>query len=376
MARIVTVYTSSRNAWDLRDMSHIRWQKISEALARLGHQVDIATNEARWKDDLTPVIMGPRLQRIPLGTVVWRKYDVVKTLFHLGFQTLAFHGGTRHPFIISKLGSVVGSEDMPGVYFYGEIRQKLFAIQVEINCTSRYITVLSPAARDLWHQVHGRRHRMLLVPGGVDHEIPDPAASPYKGIGGKVCIFSGNIYTSDSQPEANRVLVDKLNQLGQRLRGSGVTLCFQGLGDASRLNERFVTNLGSCSLAESWNYLQHAAVGVVVSAGPFMHNNESTKIYHYLRAGLPVVSEQGFPNDRVVHESGLGFVVPAEDMDGMAATIIEACHAEWDRARAVRYVQANHTWDCRAKIYEEIIPQKPRVAILNRALGIRVPWLS
>jgi glycosyltransferase involved in cell wall biosynthesis len=376
MARIVTVYTASRRAWDLRDMSYIRWQKISEALARLGHEVDIATNEPGWKDDPAPVTMAPRLHRVALASVLWSKYDVVKTLFHLGFRTLASYGGTRHPFIISKLGSVVGREDMPGIYFYGRIRQELFDTQVEINRTSRYITVLSPAARELWHQVHRRRHRMLLVPGGVDHEIPKPAANPYAKIGGKVCIFSGNIYTSDSQPEANRVLVDKLNQIGQKLRQSGVTLCFQGLGDTSRLNERFVINLGSCSLAESWNYLQHADAGIVVSAGPFMHNNESTKIYHYLRAGLPVVSEQGFPNDRVVHESGLGFVIPSGDMDEMAAKIVEACHAEWDRARAVRYIQANHTWDCRAQTYKDIIPCKPRMFTLQRALGIRVPWLG
>ena len=94
---------------------------------------------------------------------------------------------------------------------------------------------------------------------------------------------------------------------------------FQGPGDASRLDARFVTNLGSCLYEESWNYLQHAAVGVVVSAGPFMHNNESTKIYHYLRVGLPVVSEEGFPNDYVVRESGLGSVVPSDDMDRQGA---------------------------------------------------------
>jgi hypothetical protein len=372
MARIVTVYTPSRNDWDLRDMSYIRWQKISEALARLGHQVDIATNEARWSHDSTPVTMGPHLRRIPLRSVVWRKYDVVKTLFHRGFETLHSYGGARHPFIISKLGSVVGPEDMAGIYFYGQIRQKLFATQVEINRTSRYITVLSPAARDLWLQVHGRRDGMLLVPGAVDHEIPEPAASPYERIGGKVCIFSGNIYNSDSQPEANRVLVDKLNQLGQRLHGSGVTLCFQGLGDTSRLEERFITNLGSCSLAASWNYLQHAAVGIVVSAGPFMHNNESSKIYHYLRAGLPVVSEEGFPNDFVVRESGMGFVVPSGDMDRLGDKVIEAAATNWDRAAAIRYILATHTWDCRARVYQQIIPARPSLPLLYRWFGVRL----
>ena len=166
MARIVTVYNPSRELWDLRDISKIRWQKISEALARLGHQVDIATNEPRWKDDPAPVIMAERLRRIPLQDVVWHEYDVVKTLFHLGFETLRSYGGTRHPFIISKLGSVVGSEDMPGIYFYGQIRKRLYDTQVAINRTSRYITVLSPAARDLWLGSRASRSNAACPWGG------------------------------------------------------------------------------------------------------------------------------------------------------------------------------------------------------------------
>ena len=42
-------------------MGHIRWLKISEALARLGHQVDIATNEPRWRDSREPIGMVPGL---------------------------------------------------------------------------------------------------------------------------------------------------------------------------------------------------------------------------------------------------------------------------------------------------------------------------
>ena len=74
-----------------------------------------------------------------------------------------------------------------------------------------------------------------------------------------------------------------------------------------------------------------------------MHNNESTKIYHYPRAGLPVVSESGFPNDNVVRESGLGFIVPAGDMDQLAKKVCEAANWPWDRDLAIRYIMANHT---------------------------------
>lgn len=331
-------------------MSGIRWQKISEALARLGHEVDIATNESRWEQDRTPVPMAERLRRVPLRGIEWGSYDVVKTLFHLGLQTLIDSGGRDHPFIISKLGSVVGPEDMPGIYFYGDVRRRLYRLQTEVHRTSRFVTLLSPAAIELWRAIHGAREGMLLVPGAVDREIPPPGPNPYPE--GRACIFSGNIYYPDSQPEANRELVRKLNDLGRALEGSNVRLYFQGAGDTSALSTRYVTNLRSCSYADSWNYLQHASVGVVVSAGPFMHNNESSKIYHYLRAGLPVVSEAGFPNDSVVRESGLGFVVPGEDMSRMAARVLEACDREWDRARAVRYILDHHTWDCRAQAYQ------------------------
>jgi hypothetical protein len=115
--------------------------------------------------------------------------------------------------------------------------------------------------------------------------------------------------------------------------------------------------------------MQHAAVGLVVSAGPFMHNNESTKIYHYLRAGLPVVSESGFPNDHVVRESGLGHVVPEGKIKELAGMVISAARAHWDREGAVRYVRANHTWDVRAKVYEGVIPERPRMPLRYRMFG-------
>lgn len=358
MAKIVTVYNSSRDAWDPRDMSGIRWQKISEALARLGHQVDIATNEARWSQDPEPIVMGPNLRRVPLRGLAWRSYDVVKTLFNRGFETLTQFGGLGHPFIISKLGSVVGPRDMPGIYFYGEIREQLYDVQVKVHKASHFVTLLSPAAIDLWRQIHGGRPGLLLVPGAADAVIPEPGPNPYPDLDGrKACLFSGNIYDSGAQAEAHRVLVRKLNDVGRALDGSGIRLYFQGVGDTSSLDPAWVTNLGSCSYHQSWNYMQHASAGIVVSAGAFMHNNESTKIYHYLRAGLPVVSESGFPNDHVVRESGLGFLVGGEDMTQLAERIREACARDWNHAAAVRYILEHHTWDCRAKVYHQVIAE-------------------
>jgi glycosyltransferase involved in cell wall biosynthesis len=353
MAHIVTVYNKERlAAVQPQDMAHIRWIKMSEALARLGHRVDMATAEHRFRLRKPIVQINENLRRVPLSQVRWADYDVVKSLFHQGFETLERHGGATHPFIIAKLGSVVSSEDAPGIYFYGRQRERMFATQQRIHERARYVTTLSPAARDLWIEKHGARDGMLLVPGAADAAVPVRGPDPFPATHGIRCVFSGNLY--HEQPEATRVLVAKLNELGRRLQGRG-RLFVVGPGDASGLDRRHVTYLGVVPYDRSWDHLHFAHVGVVVSAGPFMHNNESTKIYHYLRVGLPVVSESGFPNGHVLLESGLGVITEAGDLQAMADQVCQVAAHPGDRDRAIQYILTQHTWDRRAAIYDAVL---------------------
>lgn len=357
MARILTVYSPERRATRMIDMSYIRWRKISEALARLGHQVDIATAELRFRLGHRTIQLAPNLWKVPLARVRWSEYDVVKSLFHLGFQTLERHGGSGHPCIVSKLGSVVGPTDLEGIYFYGRQREQMYEVQQRISERSRFVTLLSEPARELWRHSHGGDDKLLLVPGAVDAEIPPPSKDPYPADGRTRCVFSGNFYvqTSRSQTEAHLTLAEKLNELGSRLSARGMRLYVVGPGDARSLDTRYVTYCGVVPYERSWDYLHFADVGILVAAGAFMHNNESTKLYHYLRAGLPVVSEAGFPNDHVVREARLGFVVENGDLEQMAERVIEVAAKTWDRGHAVRYILDNHTWDRRAEVYDRVI---------------------
>jgi glycosyltransferase involved in cell wall biosynthesis len=339
-------------------MSYIRWLKISEALARRGHQVDIATNESIWLQKNSPIPMGQNLRRVPLPKVRWYDYHAVKTLFHKGFDTLETYGGKDHPFIISKLGSVVGPIDMDGIYFYGKKREQLYLTQKKINQTSKYITVLNASAKELWTTCLGSRDNILIIPGGVDHYVLPPLQNPYPREKHIRCIFAGHVYTKHSQPEANTFIINKLNKLGKLLSDLGARLYMLGSGDVRRLDDRYVKYLGVAPYDETWNYFHFAHVGVVVSAGQFMHNNESSKIYHYLRAGLAVVSESGFPNDNVVVESRLGFVVQNGNLELMAHKIEEAANKDWDRDHAINYILENHTWDKRVEIYDRIMKEK------------------
>ncbi len=366
MARIVTVYEDQCRPFEPHDMSYVRWLKISEGLAALGHEVDVATREpsglaravgGRLARGLgrearrDVVAMVPRLRRVPLESVRWDDYEVVKTLFHLGFTTLERRGGAAHPCIVAKLGSVVDREDRPGIYFYGERRRALFAVQERIAARSRVVTVLTAPSRRTWERAFGDRTPTLLVPGAVDAELPAAGPDPYT-VGRPRCLFAGNVYDPGSQPEAHATLVAKLNGLGRLLAGAGIRLCFMGPGARRGLDASVVTDLGAVPYARSWPYLQHADVGLVLALGPAPNENESTKIYHYLRAGLPTVCEAGFPNEGLVAEAGLGRVVANGDLTALADAVVGAVRTTWDRARADALVRERHTWGHRAAVYD------------------------
>jgi glycosyltransferase involved in cell wall biosynthesis len=170
-------------------------------------------------------------------------------------------------------------------------------------------------------------------------------------------VFAGNFYSRQpgSQPEAHLTLASKLNRLGALLHDRKARLYVVGTGDKQSLDPRYVSYCGEVPYEDSWDFMYFAAVGVVLTAGGRMHNNESTKIYHYLRAGLPVVSEAGFPNDNVVIESGLGHVVENGDLGMMADRIEDSLHTQWDRDRAIRYILSHHTWEKRAEIYDRLL---------------------
>jgi glycosyltransferase involved in cell wall biosynthesis len=352
MARVVTLCTE--RPLSLNNMAHIRWYKVAEALTRLGHVVDIAANAPgarRWWPQRTEEL-AHKLRLVPFRRVRWSEYDVVKIANQSGFELLERLGGAGHHHIISRLGTVVPGEDTEGFYFHGELRRRMYELQGRISRGSRCIAVSNEAARTLWTQQFGTLPPVLLVPGGVDRDIPDPDRDPYPPGGARRCLFAGNFSYLNYAPQANEVLCRKLNRLGERLRRHEVTLFAIGPGDTELLDPRYVIHLGVVPYERTWSYLQFAHVGIEAVKGQgSLHNTESSKVYHYLRAGLPTVIETGLPNAELVRDAGLGFVVESDDLDAFSAKVVEAAETTWDRQRAVEYVLDRHTWDHRALVY-------------------------
>ncbi len=347
--RIATVYKRDVfPGFNPTKMSTIRWLRMSEGLAATGHKVDMIMNGR----GLTHAM--PNLRHVAFEDADWGRYDVIKTLFHSGFQSLWEEGGGNHPFIISKLGSVVGNhDDTEGVYFFNEEREQLHRIQERVEKHSRYVTLLTEASRRLWGQLYGSTDNLLHVPTGVDREVPAPGVNPYRRFSEPIAIYAGNIY-GETQSEMNFVWQDRLNRVGRLLRKKGIRLCFIGSGRTDRLDRDSVTVMPEVDNSAFWDYQHFANVGLVLAQGARQHN-ESSKLYYYLRTGLPVVSEAPVPNNFLIETTGMGYVADYAD-DQMLADMVElAIDREWPRREAIEYVMKHHTWDRRVETYAEVI---------------------
>jgi len=348
--RIASVYTREHvEPSQIHAMDRLRWLRISEGLADLGFSVDMIVEASQNLGSPRPT-----LRSVSPSRVDWSVYHVVKTLYPAGFRTLLETGGKKHPFILGRVGAVVGSTDStPGVHFFGEERQALWEAHLMIRERARYVTLLTDASRALWQTQHGLHPPVLMVPTGVDREIPPRGRNPFAGSPLRTAVYVGNLYRPH-QRELNLQWQERMNTLGARLLARGIRLYFVGPGRTDRLDERVVTTVGPISHELVWDYQYFADVGIVLAQGA-VQNDEASKLYYYLRAGLPVVSEAPVPNNHLITESGLGFIAPYDDDAAMAEMIDAAARRSLDRRGAQAYVLAHHTWEHRARVYERIL---------------------
>jgi len=335
-------------------MNLIRFIRMSEALSRRGHHVHLVVNGS-LRESLSPG--GPT--EVGPDRVRWREYDLVKTFFHSGFAALTEWGGDSHPFIVSSLGSVVGAtDDEEGVYFFGSVREALWRTQQAVAAKSRVVSLLTDRNAALYRRMHGERENTMFVPCGVDAEVPQPGQSPYAALGitQPVALFAGNVYVREKQPEVNLFWQARLNALGRALAARGVRLVAMGPGLTDRLDPTFVTHVGVVDFRDVWHWQWHARVGVVLAQGA-VQDNESSKIYYYLRTGLPVACEASIPNSSLVRETGHGVIVAYDDEDirGLAAATADLA-LETPAADTVgKHMARHHSWDVRAGLYAETL---------------------
>ena len=332
------------------NMSQIRPLRIGEALARWGHHVDLVLDRHAEPRDL-----APRLREIHSRQARWDHYDVVKTHYVGGFETLVAAGGEAHPFIVSRLVNVVGADGDPGLNVAGRTRDEFLATQIRVAERARVIVVTSHGNARAWRGRHGHQHPVWTIPTGVDHELPPAGPSPYLALGldAPIALFAGHLRTRNQQPEVNQRWQERLNRLGRALGQLGIRLVAMGSGVTDLLDPGAVLHVGPVAHAASWDWLRHAQVGVVLAEGP-ADNNEKSRIYYYLRMGLPTVCERPVENHSLLEETGHGIVVAYGDVAAMADAVAELVARPPRTPGLADFMVAHHSWDVRAGAYDAL----------------------
>ena len=129
-----------------------------------------------------------------------------------------------------------------------------------------------------------------------------------------------------------------------------------GIGSTNLLDPQVLVHVGAIENNAYWDWQRHAAVGIVLAQGRVQHN-ESSKIYYYLRTGLPVVCETPVPNAGLLTELGHGLLCAYDDTDEMADQAAWFCHHPPENHRVIERMIVEHSWDLRAAMYDDLLMQ-------------------
>jgi len=365
--RIASVFGRAFDLAAPSSMSEIRWLRMAAALGRRGFDVDLITPPGTLGRPAPH--RGIELPAVPISKVDWSAYDVVKVAYPKGFEALVEAGGAEHPFVICRLGGVIDRHDRPDIPFDGGERRRIFEAQTAIARGAHCVAVSTRPELRLWQRLFGHRQDLLVVPAGVDAELPVPGPDPLGAFGERIVLHAGNLrgaarlYASGdgshrafvSQRNLNRAWQRRLNRIGERLHLKDVRLCCVGPGARDRLDPRWITDLGVVPHSDMNDLHHHAHASVALAQGA-AQLHECSKLYGSLRAGLPAVSEAPIPNNHLLDETRLGCAAPFGDDDRITErllTLVDSPRAQ--RRKAMQWMATRHSWDCRAALYDAFI---------------------
>ncbi len=200
-----------------------------------------------------------------------------------------------------------------------------------------------------------------VAPFGMDPEEPRPGASLRRSDDERILIWGGGVYAW-FDPLALIRAVARVAAERPETRLVFLGTRHPGVDEMGIVREAFdlARELGvegeSVVFNDTWvPYAERAGHLLAADAGVSTHHlhvettfSFRTRILDYLWAGLPMIVTEGDSFAELVAQEGLGVVVPAGDVDALAAAIREVLFDDDARARyaaAVARVRERFTWD-------------------------------
>ncbi len=318
----------------------IRLRAISKGLVNKGIETEILApvEKEGCLDGIVPV---RHFSSLKSGS-----YDLVKTCYHFSIDLTYGYEGP----IVSRIVRVV-DDRLPERD--GAIREQLLKCQTTIRKRASCVVVNNAENEERWHKFYGLTPPVICVPTGCPSAIPLPGKSPFDPHE-KVILFLGSI--------AAPRMITIINEIACRLEGvAGVH--FIG-SDKSHLYGRNKENVlsplviqhGALPEKRVWNYIFHARIGLAVATGPHAFDNDMSKIFSYLRGGLPVLSEEPIVNNTLIRETGFGLTFQYDNIEDLIEKALLLLHNPplEKREAVMAFMAREHSWERRVETYAKL----------------------
>lgn len=245
---------------------------------------------------------SPILQAIPAIWISWLKSArLVTWVQDLWPESLAATGFVRNPRALSAVGSVVGWIYARNDLLLAQSRAFIPAVQ-ERSGTTPVEYFPNPGERSF------------------DSDAPDRLPVLELDAGFNI-VFAGNLGTV----QALETVVKAATLL---VAESDIRFVLVGSGSRSEWVSREVQRLGLSNVYLPGRFepedipgilRQASVVLVTLSKSPILARTVPSKVQSYLAAGRPILGALDGEGARIIHESGAGVAVPAEDAESLAA---------------------------------------------------------
>ena len=314
----------------------VRLRAIAGGLLRRGVETVVAAPVEK------PGVWQDGIQVLPLDVLDRAgRFDLVKTCYHQSIRNLGGHQGP----VVSRIVRVVDQE-LPKRD--AKSRAELMACQELIAGRVQAVALNNTLNAERWRRLYGEKQRIVLTPTGCPAMIPPAGKSPYPA-GQKAVLFLGSL--------ASAHMAEMINAAAKRLQGRAVVHLLgankTGLyGEEIALHPEIVLHPPRPE-EEIWDFIRFAHLGLALATADLAFDNDVSKVYNYLRGGLPVLCEEPILQGELVQETGLGAVFGFGDQEALvreAKRLLEEPR-EGGRQAAMEYMAGEHSWDNRVETY-------------------------
>lgn len=272
-----------------------------------------------------------------LGTT--GRYTVVKTCYHQSIKLVKDYAGP----VVSRIVRVVDKR-LP--LRDEALRHELLACQALIHERAQGIVFNNTLNLQRWRQFYGGPQEAEIIPTGCPSSIPRNTPNPFQS-NKPAALFLGSL--------AAPRMVHVLNYLAQQSRddwevhviGANKTALY-GAQNELPLHESIVRH-GELPEPEVWQYIEHASVGLALATGPHPFDNDLSKMFHYLRGGLPVLSEDTVYTNYLLQETSYGEIAPFGNLEALRQGLQRLLRnpPPGPKEAVMEYMARRHSWENR-----------------------------